>query len=89
MCYFIVQEMTLMIFIMFVESTRYVGEELSLGCTRNGGGGPGRWYINEVYTNVTAARFVDTIEVVDGEFNYDGTLRCEGGDSYSMKTYGE
>ena len=54
-----------------------------------GEGVVGHWFINDIPTNVTASQFVDTIAVVDGKFNYDGTLRCDSGYSYHMKAYGE
>ena len=49
----------------------------------------GHWSINGIPTNVTASQFVDTIAVVDGKFNYDGTLSCDSGKSHPMKAYGE
>ena len=66
--------------------TVFVGESISCDC----GGVEGRWSVNGVDINVTASQIQDTISVVNGSFNYDGTLDCDsGGDPCEYRALGE
>ena len=66
--------------------TVFVGESISCDC----GGEEGRWSVNGVDINVTASQIQDTISVVNGSFNYDGTLDCDGGgDPCKYRALGE